>query len=47
MIPLLPYTVENYRPGLLYYIVPAHILFLSIILFYLWKKLVGSDDSLK
>jgi len=46
-IPLLPYTIENYSPSLLFYVVPAQGVFLSIILFYLWKKLVGSANSPK
>ena len=44
VIPLLPYTVENYGPWLLFYVVPAQIIFLSVFLFYLWKKLVGSAN---
>ena len=47
IIPLLPYTVENYHPWLLYYVVPAQIVFLSFFLFYLWNKLVGSANPPK
>jgi hypothetical protein len=47
IIPLLPYTVENFSPSLYFYVVPAQVVAISIFLFYLWKKLVGSANSPK
>ena len=38
---LAPYTVENFSPALYFYVVPADIVFVSLILFLFWKKLVG------
>jgi hypothetical protein len=41
-IPLAPYMVDNFRSYLYYYLIPADFIFLGIILFILWRKLVGS-----
>ena len=46
-IPLMPYTVENFSPVLYFYVVPADFVFVSLILFYVWKKLVGPVNSPK
>jgi hypothetical protein len=46
-IPLMPYTVENFSPVLYFYVVPADFVFVSLILFYVWKKLVGPTNSPK
>ena len=46
-IPLLPYMVDNFRPALYFYVVPAQFVFISFLLFYLWQKFVGPANSPK
>jgi hypothetical protein len=46
-IPLLPYMVDNFTPGLYFYVVPATFISLSFLLLYLWKKLVDPAKSPK
>jgi hypothetical protein len=45
MLPLLPYTVENFWTGLYYYVVPAQIILLALFLPYLWKKMGCSNGA--
>ena len=46
-MPLLPYTVENFKSWLYFYVVPFEVVTVSLILFFIWKKLVGPSDSSK
>jgi hypothetical protein len=46
-IPLMPYMVKDFSSTLYFYVVPADIIFVSLILFFFWKKLIGPLDSLK
>jgi hypothetical protein len=43
-IPLLPYMVDDFRPDLYFYVIPADAVFLGIVVFYFRKKFVGSAD---
>ena len=38
VLPLLPYTVENFQPRIYYWVIPGQIAFLALFLPYLWKK---------
>ena len=38
VLPLLPYTVENFQPWIYYWVIPAQIVFLALFLPFLWKK---------
>ena len=38
VLPLLPYTVENFQPWIYYWVIPAQIVFLALFLPYLWKQ---------
>jgi len=46
-IPLTPYMVENFSSALYFYVIPAQFVFISFLLFYLWKKLVGPANHPK
>ena len=43
MLPLLPYTVDNFQPWIYYWVIPAQIVFLVLFLPFLWKKWTGID----
>jgi hypothetical protein len=43
MLPLLPYTVDNFQPWIYYWVIPAQIVFLALFLPFLWKKWTGID----
>lgn len=38
VLPLLPYTVDNFQPSIYYWVIPAQIVFLALFLPFLWKK---------
>jgi len=38
VLPLLPYTVENFQPWIYYWLIPGQVVFLALFLSYLWKK---------
>jgi hypothetical protein len=46
-LPLAPYMVDYWNPSFYFYVVPADFIGVSIILFCIWKKLVGSANSPK
>ena len=41
MLPLLPYTVENFHFWIYYYVVPFQIVFMTIFLVFFWRKIVS------
>ncbi len=43
VLPLLPYTVENFQPWIYYWVIPAQIVFLALFLPFLWRKWTGID----
>jgi hypothetical protein len=43
MLPLLPYTVDNFQPWIYYWVIPAQIVFLALFLPFLWKKWTSID----
>jgi len=45
VLPLLPYTVENFRPWIYYWVIPAQIVFLSLFLPFLWRKWTRPDGA--
>jgi hypothetical protein len=46
-IPLLPYMVDNFSPALYFVVMPAQFVGVSLLLFYLWRKFVGSANTPK
>jgi len=38
VLPLLPYTVDNFQPWIYYWVVPGQIIFLAFFLPFLWRK---------
>ncbi len=45
VLPMLPYTVENFHPWIYYYVIPAQVVFLTFFLSWYWKKMVRTDAA--
>ena len=45
VLPLLPYTVDNFQPWIYFWVVPSQIIFLTVFLTFYWRKLLHVDAS--
>ena len=45
VLPLMPYTVENFQPWIYYWVIPAQIVFLVVFLTFFWRKLMRANAA--
>ena len=44
-LPLLPYVLDDFKPAIYWEVIPFDVILQAGLLYYLWKKMVGPEDT--